>query len=324
MQIQVSPHDPAQRLDLFLHERCPELSRTRIQALIKEGAARVNGKIVRPSYPVQAGDLIELTVPEPQPLEVLSEEIPLDIAYEDGDLLVVDKAAGMTVHPAPGSWEGTLVNALLHHCDDLSGINGVLRPGIVHRLDKETSGLLVVAKNDVAHRGLAAQLEAREISRRYAALVWGYPASDQETVDAPVGRHPRDRKKNAVVEGGRAAVTHFAVVERFAFSSLLELRLETGRTHQIRVHMQHLGHPVFGDPVYGGRNRVDGIRPEFRRQAREMLGLIGRQALHARELRFRHPRTGEEMAFTAELPEDMARVIAMARGGMAVDSNPSE
>ena len=313
MQIQVSPHDPEQRLDLFLSERCAELSRTRIQTLIKAGEVQVNGKAVRPSYLIKAGDRIALEVPDPRPLEVLSEPIPLDIVYEDGDLLVVDKGAGMTVHPAPGSWEGTLVNALLHHCDDLSGINGVLRPGIVHRLDKETTGLLVVAKNDAAHRGLAAQLEAREISRRYAALVWGHPVDERGTVDAPVGRHPRNRKKNAVVEGGRAAVTHFAVTERFAFASLLELRLETGRTHQIRVHMQHMGHPVFGDPVYGGRNRVEGIRPEFRRRAQEMLGLIERQALHARQLRFRHPRTGEEMTFAAELPEDMARAIEMGR-----------
>jgi len=311
MHIQVSPQDRAQRLDLFLSRRCPELSRTRIQSLIKEGAVRVNQHSARPSYQIQPGDRIDLNEPEPVPLEVRPEDIPLDIPFEDDDLLVVDKPAGMTVHPAPGVWEGTLVNALLACCRDLSGINGVLRPGIVHRLDRNTSGLLVVAKNDAAHRGLAAQLETRRLQRRYTSLVWGHP-EDEGRIDAPVGRHPRDRKKMAVVAAGRQAVTHFRTVERFVFLSLMDLRLETGRTHQIRVHLQHLGHPVFGDPVYGGRSRTHGIRPEFRRGAAAMLGMIARQALHARELRFRHPRTGEEMGFVSPLPEDLAAVVAAA------------
>ena len=230
---------------------------------------------------------------------------------------MLDKAAGMTVHPAPGSWQGTLVNALLHHCRDLSGINGVLRPGIVHRLDRNTTGLLIVAKNDAAHRGLAAQLEAHCIERRYAALVWGQLQEEEGRIDAPIGRHPRDRKLMAVVEDGRAAVTRFAVVEHFQFLSLLDLRLETGRTHQIRVHLQHCGHPVFGDPAYGGRNRVHGIRPEYRLQADHHLGLIDRQALHARRLRFTHPTAGRPMEFEAELPADLARLIAAARQALA-------
>jgi len=313
MQIQVSPQDPSQRLDLFLHQRCPDLSRTRVQALIKRGAVCVNDQTVRPSYQVQSGDRIELEVPEPEPLEVPPEDIPLDIRYEDADLLVVDKVAGMTVHPAPGSWTGTLVNALLHHCSDLSGINGVLRPGIVHRLDKETTGLLVVAKNDIAHRHLAAQLEARRITRRYTALVWGDLSEEDGSVDAPIARHPHDRKKMGIVASGRRAVTHYAVVERFPFLTLLDLKLETGRTHQIRVHLQHLHHPVFGDPTYGGRNRTHGIRPEYRRRAEQLLALIDRQALHARQLTFRHPRTEAELTFTSELPADIAAVLAAAR-----------
>ena len=312
MHIQVSPQDPARRLDVFLSLCCPEFSRSRIQSLIKQGAVRVNQQPTRSSYQVQPGDHIDLDEPEPVPLEVLAEKIPLNILFEDADLLVVDKAAGMTVHPAPGSWTGTLVNALLHHCVDLSGINGVLRPGIVHRLDKETTGLLVVAKNDAAHRRLAAQLEARRIHRHYTALVWGHPEESGQ-VDAPIGRHPRDRKKMAVVATGRRALTHFAVAERYAFISLLDLQLDTGRTHQIRVHLQHIGHPVFGDPVYGGRNRTHGIRPEHRRRAEAMLEMIDRQALHARRLCFVHPRTEEEMEFTCELPKDMTDLIAAGR-----------
>jgi 23S rRNA pseudouridine1911/1915/1917 synthase len=311
MDFQVSSQDAAQRLDLFLVDHCPALSRSRIQALIREKVVRVNGKPTRSSYSIRPGDRVELDAPDPVPLKVEPESLPLNILFEDGDLLVVDKVAGMTVHPAPGSRSGTLVNALLAHCRDLSGINGVLRPGIVHRLDKETSGLLVVAKNDLAHRHLAAQLRARRMQRRYTALVWGHPEAEGR-IEAPIARHPRDRKRMAVVEGGRGAATRFAVVERFAFLSLLDLQLETGRTHQIRVHMQHVGYPVFGDPVYGGRHRIGGLRPEYRRQAESMLDMIDRQALHARELRFAHPRTGEEMAFASGLPGDMARVMAAA------------
>ena len=313
MQIQVPPQDKPQRLDLFLSLHHADLSRTRVQSLIKQGAVLINGHPSRASYVVREGDAIAIDLPAPEPLEIEPEDLPLNILFEDQDLLVLDKAAGMVVHPAPGAWQGTLVNALLHHCADLSGINGVLRPGIVHRLDKDTTGLLVVAKNDAAHRHLATQLEARQIQRRYLALVWGHPKEDQGRIHAPIGRNPRDRKLMAVVAGGRDALTHFTVQERFAFLSRLDLRLETGRTHQIRVHLQHLGHPIFGDPTYGGRNRTRGIRPEYRRPAEHLLGLIDRQALHAQKLRFTHPTTGESMEFEAELPADLARLLEAVR-----------
>ena len=313
MQIEVQEIEVDQRLDLFLRQRCPELSRSRIQTLVKDGDVCVNGAAVRPAYLVQAGDRIEMAMPALQILEVVPEHIPLDIVYEDGDLLVVNKASGMTVHPAPGAPDGTLVNALLHHCVDLSGINGVLRPGIVHRLDKQTSGLMVVAKSDRAHRHLAEQLHERQIERHYNALLWGIPKEEHGTVDAPLGRSAKNRKKMGVVEEGRFARTHYSVMERHDFTSLVELKLETGRTHQIRVHMQHMGHPVFGDPVYAGRERTEGIRPEMRRRARWMLSLIKRQALHARQLRFLHPSTGKAMAFCADWPSDMSDVIEAAR-----------
>lgn len=312
-QIVVAEGEDGERLDRLLTQCCPSLSRSRIQHLIEAGSACLNGQAVRPSRRVRVGDCIDLVVPEPEPLAVEAEDLPLTIVHEDEDLLVVDKAAGMVVHPAPGAWSGTLVNALLHHCRDLSGINGVLRPGIVHRLDRDTTGLLVVAKRDGAHRALAAQLEAREVRRRYAAVVWGAP-QDEGSIDAPIGRNPRDRKKMAVRSGGRRAVTHFTAVERFSFLSLLEVRLETGRTHQIRVHLQHLGHAVFGDPTYGGRAQVGGIRAEYRARARSLLGLIDRQALHARWLAFQHPTTGEALEFESPLPADLARLVEAARG----------
>jgi 23S rRNA pseudouridine1911/1915/1917 synthase len=313
MHIEVREVEVDQRLDLFLRTRCPDLSRSRIQMLVKDGTIRVNGAEQRQSYLVQLGDCIDFEVPEPQPLLAGAEDIPLDIVYEDSDLIVVNKAVGMTVHPAPGARDGTLVNALLHCCRDLSGINGVLRPGIVHRLDKDTSGLIVVAKNDAAHRNLADQLHERTIERRYMALVWGVPKEESGTVDAPLGRNPKNRKKMGVVESGRSARTHYTVAEEYTFTSLVRLKLDTGRTHQIRVHMGHIGHPVFGDAVYGGREQTEGIRPELRRQARSMLALIKRQALHAQELRFVHPRTGEALRFSAEWPRDMGAVVEAAK-----------
>lgn len=313
MDIVVPTDVPEERVDLFLRSRCPDLSRSRIQTLIKAGDILVNGEVPRQSYLVQPRDEISIEIPAPELLAALPEDIPLAIVYEDADLLVVNKAAGMIVHPAPGVSGGTLVNALLHHCRDLSGINGVLRPGIVHRLDKETSGLLVVAKHDVAHRTLAQRLQAHEIERRYLALVWGVCREDDGRVEAAIDRNPKNRKKMAVLDDGRAAATNFSVVERNPFTSLLECRLETGRTHQIRVHMAHIGRPVFGDPIYGGREQTLGIRPEYRRQAKWMLSRIKRQALHARQLSFEHPITGEAMNFTAEMPEDMQAVVAGAR-----------
>lgn len=311
-RILVAEGEEGQRLDRLLTQYCPSLSRSRIQHLIEAGSACLNGNAVRPGRRVRAGDCIDLEVSEPELLAVEAEDLPLTIVHEDADLLVVDKAAGMVVHPAPGAWSGTLVNALLYHCRDLSGINGVLRPGIVHRLDRATTGLLVVAKRDESHRALAGQLEARQVRRRYSAVVWGAP-QDEGSIDAPIGRSPRDRKKMAVLSGGRRAVTHFATVERFSFLSLLEVRLETGRTHQIRVHLQHLGHAVFGDPTYGGRTQVRGVRAEYRSRARTLLGLIDRQALHARWLAFCHPTTGEVMEFESPLPADLTRLVDAAR-----------
>ena len=313
MHLAVPVESAPERLDLFLRHRCPELSRSRIQALIKAEAIRVNGAPTRPAYLVQPRDEIAVELPQPEPSAAHPEPLPLSIAYEDDDLLVVNKAAGMTVHPAPGATEGTLVNALLHHCHDLSGINGALRPGIVHRLDKETSGLMLVAKRDAAHRTLAASLQAHQVERHYIALVWGVVRGQDERIEAPIGRHPKNRKKMAVVEDGRDAATHFSVVERCPFTTEVECRLETGRTHQIRVHLAHIGHPVFGDPVYGGRDQARGIRPEYRRQANWMLSLIKRQALHAKKLRFAHPTTGDMMEFTAPLPEDLQAVLEAAR-----------
>ena len=313
MDLAVPVESTAERLDLFLRTHCPQHSRSSIQALIKAGAIRVNGQKTRPAYLVQPGDEIAVELPEPEPIAARPEALPLSIAYEDDDLLVVNKAAGMTVHPAPGATEGTLVNALLHHCRDLSGINGALRPGIVHRLDRETSGLLLVAKRDAAHRTLAASLQAHQIERRYAALVWGVLREENGRIEAPIGRHPKNRKKMAVVADGRAAATNFKVAKRCPFTTLVECQLETGRTHQIRVHLAHIGHPVFGDPVYGGRDQARGIRPEYRRQANCMLSLIKRQALHAKKLRFAHPTTGEVMEFAAPLPEDFQAALEAAR-----------
>ncbi|MBI4550716.1 MAG: RluA family pseudouridine synthase, partial [Candidatus Latescibacteria bacterium] len=235
---------------------------------------------------------------------------------EDDALLVVNKPAGMVVHPACGHWDATLVNALLYHCGQLSGAGGTIRPGIVHRLDKETSGLLVVAKRDDVHSVLAGQLAARQIIRQYVAVVWGRLTPDTGSIIAPIGRHPVDRKRMAVVaEGqGRAAITHYRVTERFRWCSLLDLRLETGRTHQIRVHLAHLGHPVFGDATYGGRmKRVGGLSPADRRLATDLLEHLPRQALHAAHLRFCHPLTGETLAFTAPLPDDMAQTLDRLR-----------
>lgn len=308
--------EAGERLDRALARLWPDLSRSRLQGMIGSGAVRVNGQAIRPSYRLSPGDAVEAEVPEPVALDAVAENLPLEIVYEDDDLLVVDKPAGMTVHPAPGSRSGTLVNALLHHCSALSGINGVLRPGIIHRLDRDTTGLLVVAKGDAAHRGLASQIEARQMRRQYVAVVWG-TTDDSGTVDAPLGRNPRDRVKMAVVSRGRRAVTHYRTAERLPFLSRLDVRLETGRTHQIRVHLQHLGHPVFGDPAYGGRSGVRGIEPAHRPLASELLQHLDRQALHAGQLGFVHPRTGAEMTLESPLPPDLSGLLERARPASA-------
>lgn len=287
------------RVDKFVKEQLGEdTSRTQIQIWIEEGAVLVNGTAVKTNYKLAAGDRITLTIPEAESVEIVPEDIPLDIYYEDSDVIVVNKPRGMVVHPAPGHSSGTLVNALMAHCKDLSGINGELRPGIVHRIDKDTSGLIMAAKNDKSHASLAAQLKEHSVTRRYLALVHGNLSHDQGTVDAPIGRDPHDRKMYTVIDrNSKHAVTHFHVVERFGDYTLLELKLETGRTHQIRVHMKFIGHPLVGDPMYG---RSKG--PKF-----------NGQALHAAVLGFVHPSTSEYKEFTAPLPADMMDLLHSLR-----------
>lgn len=299
------------RLDAFVAARAPNLSRARVQQLLKAGEVRVNGRAEKASYRVQAGDVVLLREPEPvAPLRLLPENLPLEIIYQDADLLVINKPVGLVVHPGAGNWTGTLVNALLYHVRDLSGIGGELRPGIVHRLDKDTSGLMLVAKNDVTHRALAAMIERRAVTREYLALAWGVIAEEAFTVDAPIGRHPTERQRMAVLPGegaaARHAVTHFTVRERLPRATVVAARLETGRTHQIRVHLAHVNHPVVGDPVYGGKcaRRYLPLLPAAARAAVEALP---GQALHAFRLTFPHPRTGEMMQFEADVPAALRR-----------------
>jgi 23S rRNA pseudouridine1911/1915/1917 synthase len=304
------------RLDRYLASNCGDISRSRLKALILGGTVTINGDAcLSPSHKIKDGDTIEVIVPPPIDADPEPENIPLDIVYEDDDLLVINKAVGMVVHPGAGNWDGTLVNALLYHCgDELSGIGGVKRPGIVHRLDKDTSGLMVVAKSDKAHKGLADQLADRSLSRHYQALVWKPLNLPKGKVDEPIGRHPTQRIKMAINNrNGRSAVTHYMLIEKFGdCASLIECRLESGRTHQIRVHMGHIGHPLVGDPVYGIQKNAamallkkDGCSEENI----ETIMNFPRQALHAWKLRFIHPITLDERSFEAELPEDMASLI---------------
>ena len=278
------------RLDKAITLLCEDLSRNAVQQLLDEGNILVNGKNENKKYSVKYNDVISVTLPEPKTLSVAPENIPLDIVFEDEYLLVVNKPKGMVVHPAAGNYSGTLVNALLYHCgDSLSGINGVIRPGIVHRIDKDTSGLLVVAKTDAAHKGLAQQIKEHSFTREYKTVVVGNIRDDSGTVDAPIGRHPKDRKKQAVTDrNSRNAVTHFEVIERFNGFTYLKVRLETGRTHQIRVHMAYRGTPVAGDVIYGNPKKTYGLQG---------------QCLHAATIGFVHPITNEYLEFTADLPE---------------------
>lgn len=299
------------RLDLFLAKMEPGLSRVQIQRAVAEGRVLVNDKPAKAGRKVKTADRVSIRIPEAKPSGVMPEEIPLSVLYEDPFLLVVDKPAGLVVHPAAGHPGGTLVNALLHHCRDLSGIGGVLRPGIVHRLDKGTSGLLVVAKSDAAHRGLAGQFKRHEVKKTYQAIVYGEPRADGGRIEAAVGRHPTDRKRMSTTSRqGREAVSIWRVRERFGAASLLEVDIETGRTHQIRVHLTALGHPVVGDPVYGGAGR---IRTVADAAVRARMKTMGRPALHAWRLGFTHPATGEAMRFLSPLPEDMATLYAFLR-----------
>ena len=284
-----APENNTERLDKLIANADELLSRSAAQNLIESGAVFLNGRIAAKSVVPKAGDEIRMEIPDPTEIEAKPEKIPLEIVYEDDSLLVVNKPKGMVVHPAPGNERGTLVNALLAHCgDSLSGINGKIRPGIVHRIDKDTSGLLIVAKNDEAHRALAEQIKAHSFTRVYEAVVIGNLKEDSGTIDAPIGRDPNDRKKMKVTEkNSRNAVTHYEVLERFGDFTHLRLRLETGRTHQIRVHMASIGHPVAGDPVYGPKKEIESL---------------GGRCLHARVIGFLHPKTGEFLEFSSDLP----------------------
>ena len=292
--------ESGERLDKFLDEMLPDFSRSYLQKLIKGQHVTVQGQIVKPNYRLRAEDEIHIEIPDEIKLDITPEKIPLDILYEDQDLLVINKPKGMVVHPAAGHYSGTLVNALLYHCEgQLSGINGVLRPGIVHRIDRDTTGSLVVCKNDMAHRSLAEQLKEQSINRRYRAIVWGNLKENEGTVDAPIGRHPIDRKKMAINRtNGKRAVTHYRVLKRFSRFTYIECRLETGRTHQIRVHMASLGHPLLGDTVYS--------------TAKSPYTLEG-QCLHAMTLGFIHPRTGEYIECTAPLPEYFEHLLEIMK-----------
>jgi len=307
----IVPALQGQRLDKALAAaltgNTPPLSRVRLQALIAAGRVR-EGKIIITNMrrKVKAGEVYTVDVPPPEPAAPAAQAMPLEIVHEDNDVIVIDKPAGMVVHPAPGNRDKTLVNALLAHCKgSLSGIGGVARPGIVHRLDKDTSGLMVAAKNDVAHQALARQFADRTLSRTYQAIVWGVPSPRQGSIEAPIGRSTRDRKKMAVVARGKPALTHYRVLEAFAETSLVECKLATGRTHQIRVHFAHKKHPLVGDPVYGGKSRSKYKEAFFQD--------FPRQALHAVGLQFRHPRTGKNVRFKSALPADLARLLRRLR-----------
>lgn len=297
--VELTADRAGERLDAFVARRCPELSRSRVKHLIDEALVRMDGELGKPSERVLAGARVVVTIPPPEPLDLVAEAIPLAIVYQDGDIIVVDKPAGLTVHPAPGHPSGTLVNALLAACPDLRGIAGTLRPGIVHRLDKDTSGLIVVAKSDRAMRSLQKQLKEREVHKTYLALVQGVPQPHEGTIEAPIGRNPRNRKKMAVVAGGRESVTRYRVREVLAGGgyALLEVEPVTGRTHQIRVHMAALGHPVVGDATYGRRSDV-----------------VARQFLHAWRLAFAMPLGGRTVEFEAPLPADLREALERVRG----------
>lgn len=289
-----------QRLDVFVVEHCPELSRSHVQKLIEQGMVLVDGVQRKANYKLRGTEEVQVSVPEAEPITAAPEDIPLDILYEDKDIIVVNKARGMVVHPASGVYSGTLVNALLHHCQDLSGINGEIRPGIVHRLDKDTSGVMVCAKNDTAHLDLAEQIRTKTAHRTYWAIVHGNIKEEAGIIKGDIGRHPTDRKKMAIVrENGKPAVTHFKVLERFGEYTLVECKLETGRTHQIRVHMTSIGHPLVNDPKYGPK--------------KSSPFAIQGQALHSLQLTLTHPVTKEKMTFTAPVPSDMEKILTGLR-----------
>ena len=295
----IETDDVNKRVDVFLNEEMEDISRSALQKNIEKGNITVNGEKISKNYKLRIGDIVEAELPPPENIDIVPEDIPLDIMYEDDDLIVINKPQNMVVHPAPGHYTGTLVNALMFHCgDNLSGINGVLRPGIVHRIDKDTSGVLVIAKSDLAHKGLSEQLAEHSMKRVYNAIVYNSFSEESGTVDRNIDRSKNDRKKMAVVFGGREAVTHFNVLERFGQYTLVECILETGRTHQIRVHMASIGHSIVGDPLYGIK--------------KEKFNLNG-QLLHAKTIGFVHPRTGKMMEFTSDIPEYFENVLEKLR-----------
>ena len=297
--LRASEESKNQRLDAFLASSLDGLTRSQAARLIESGEVAVNGETAGKSYKLAGGEDIAVTLPEPEPVEAVPQDIPLDVVYEDADVIVVNKPSGMVVHPAPGHPDGTLVNALLYHCaGTLSGVGGALRPGIVHRIDRDTSGLIIAAKNDAAHQYLSAQLADHTLARTYECIVVGALREDRGTVNAPIARHPIDRKRMAVVAGGREAVTHWEVIARYPGYTHVRCRLETGRTHQIRVHMAYIGHPILGDTVYGAK--------------KEVPGLTG-QCLHAVGLRFLHPRTHEVVELSCPLPEEFTRMLQKIR-----------
>jgi len=288
--LQVTQEDAASRVDAWLAANLEDMTRSAAARLLEEGRVTCAGKPLAKNYKLTGRETLEVVLPDPEPVDVVPQNIPLDVVYEDSDVIVVNKPKGLVVHPAPGHPDGTLVNALLYHCgDSLSGIGGELRPGIVHRIDRDTSGLIIAAKNDYAHQKLAAQLQDHTLARIYACIVTGNLREERGTVDAPIGRHPTDRKKMAVISGGRPAVTHWEVLERYTGFTYTQCRLETGRTHQIRVHMAYIGHPILGDTVYGNKKPVPGLQG---------------QCLHAVGLRFVHPRTDEMVELRCDLPEE--------------------
>ncbi len=292
--------DAGTRADVFLAAKLG-VSRSNMQKLLEDGRVKRGEKIIKANYKVRAGEMFVVDIPEPEPIEAVPENIPLDIIYEDDDVVVLNKARGMVVHPAPGNYTGTLVNALLYHCSNLSGINSAIRPGIVHRLDKDTSGIIIVAKNDAAHISLSQQIQSKTAVRTYLAVVRGNIKTDSGTIETQIARDKTDRKKMAVVkEGGRDAITDYEVLERFGKYTLVRCKLRTGRTHQIRVHMEYLGYPLVGDPKYSPMKTPFGIKG---------------QALHSHTLEFTHPRTGERMKFEAPLPEDMHKIITRLHNG---------
>ena len=320
--IVVPPGEHRKRIDIYLTRRIENATRSKVRRAIDAGMVLVNGKVVKPSYSLNPNDVIDLTFPRPPRPDAIPENIPLDILFEDDSLLIVNKPAGMVTHPAYGNYSGTLVNALLYHCGTLASEPSGVRPGIVHRLDKDTTGLMVIAKSDAAHSFLSAQFSKRTIEREYWAIVWGRFRSPKGTIEANLGRSPRDRKKMTVRDDGKPAATEFEVIQEFEYCSLLRLHLRTGRTHQIRVHLSHIGHPVFGDPAYGGRSHVwNGLEGSKSRQAANLLKLIDRQALHAKTIGFIHPVLRKFVKYDSALPQDFQAVLrALGAGGSAIPS----